>query len=131
MIVGLKCGLGTQSLGLDWPLSEVVTGLYQQICSIPHRLICACLPGTDNKKKSLRETPVDASRKSRQWRGAFLLRPSKHNQSKYYQSHRFGGKLSYVGTLDREPGAGHCPEVSRKAVYFRRTDDGCKPWTVN
>ena len=27
-LVGLKeCGLGTQSLGLDWPLSEVGTGL--------------------------------------------------------------------------------------------------------
>ena len=26
-----------------------------------------------------------------------------------------GGKLSYVRTLDREPGAGHWPEVCRKA----------------
>ena len=51
LIVGLKeCGLGTQSLGMDWPLSEVGTGLEQQICSSPHRLIIwACLPGTDTE----------------------------------------------------------------------------------
>ena len=37
-IVGLKeCELGTQSLGLYWPLSEVGTGFEQQIYSIPHR----------------------------------------------------------------------------------------------
>ena len=37
-------GLGTQSLGLDWPLSEVGTWLEQQIYSSPRRLIIkACL----------------------------------------------------------------------------------------
>ena len=47
-----ECGLGNQSLGLGWPLSEVGTGLEQQICSSPHRLISlACLPGTDTENK--------------------------------------------------------------------------------
>ena len=37
-------GLGTHSVGIDWPLSEVETGLEQQTCSSPHRLIIwACL----------------------------------------------------------------------------------------
>ena len=50
-LVGLKeCGLGTQSLGLDWPLSEVGTRLEQHMCSIPHRLIIrACLPGLETE----------------------------------------------------------------------------------
>ena len=45
-LVGIKeCRLGTQSLGLDWLLSEVGTELDQQICSSPHRLIIwVCLP---------------------------------------------------------------------------------------
>ena len=52
-LVGLKeCGLGTQSLGLCWPLSEVGTGLEQKrTCYIPHHLtIWACITGpeTDN-----------------------------------------------------------------------------------
>ena len=52
-IVGLKeYGLGTQSLGLDWPLSEVGTGLEQQTCSSPHRfVIWACLPGLETENK--------------------------------------------------------------------------------
>ena len=53
-LAGLKeCRLGTQCLGLDWPLSEVGTGLDQQICSIPHRLIIwACLPGPETENTS-------------------------------------------------------------------------------
>ena len=53
-LVGLKeYKLGTQSLGLDWPLSEVGTGLDQQTCLSPHHLIIwACLtawrPRTNN-----------------------------------------------------------------------------------
>ena len=39
-LVRLKeCGLGTQILGLDRPLSEVGTGVEQHIYSSPHRLI--------------------------------------------------------------------------------------------
>ena len=50
-LVGIKeCGLGTWSLGLDRPLSEVGTGLDQQICSSPHHLIIrACLPGPETE----------------------------------------------------------------------------------
>ena len=50
-IVGLKeCGLGTHSLGLDWPLTEVGTVLEQKICSSPHHLIIrACLPGPETE----------------------------------------------------------------------------------
>ena len=45
-----ECGLGTQSLGLYWPLSEVGTRLEQQICSSPHCLIIrACLPGPETE----------------------------------------------------------------------------------
>ena len=53
-LVGLKeYGLGIQSLVLYWPLSKVGTGLEQQTCSSPHRLIIwACLtawrPRTNN-----------------------------------------------------------------------------------
>ena len=52
-LVGIKdYGLCTQSLGLDWPLSEVGTGLEQQICLIPHRLIIwAYLPSLVTKNK--------------------------------------------------------------------------------
>ena len=57
-LVGLKeCGLGTHSLGLDWPLSEVGTGLEQQICSSPHHLIIwACLPGPETENKQQQHT---------------------------------------------------------------------------
>ena len=50
-LVGPKeCRFGTHSLGLDWPLSEVGTGLEQQICSIPHRLIIwACHPDPETE----------------------------------------------------------------------------------
>ena len=50
-LVGLKERmLGTQSLGLDWPLSKVGTGLEQNFCSSPHRLIIrACLPGPETE----------------------------------------------------------------------------------
>ena len=50
-ISGLKeCGLGTQSLDLDWTLPKVGIGLEQHICSIPHRLIIrACLPCPETK----------------------------------------------------------------------------------
>ena len=35
---------------MDWPLSEVGTGLEQQICYIPHRLIIwSCLPGPETE----------------------------------------------------------------------------------
>ena len=57
--VGLKeCGLGTQSLGLGWPLSEVGTGLDQKrTCSIPHHLIIwACLPGPETENTTLHYT---------------------------------------------------------------------------
>ena len=52
LLVGIKdFGLGTQSIWLDWPLSEVGTRLEQHICSIPHRLrIRSCLPGMETKK---------------------------------------------------------------------------------
>ena len=54
-LVGLKeYGLETQSIGLDWPLSEIGTRLEQQTCSIPHCLIIrACLPvlETENKQQ--------------------------------------------------------------------------------
>ena len=49
-LVGLKeFGLGTQSLGMGWPLSEVGTGWEQKMtCSSPHHLIIrACLPGPE------------------------------------------------------------------------------------
>ena len=51
LIIGIKeFGLGTQSLGLDWSLSEIGTGLEQQIFSSPHRLIIrTCLPGPETK----------------------------------------------------------------------------------
>ena len=53
-LVRLKeCGLVTQSLGLDWPLSEGGTGLEKQICSIPTRLVIqACLPGLETENTS-------------------------------------------------------------------------------
>ena len=59
-IFGLKeFGLGTQSLGLEWPLSEVGTRLEQQICSGPHRLIIwACLPGLETKNKQQHSTDM-------------------------------------------------------------------------
>ena len=49
--LGLKnAGWATKCLGLDWPLSEVGTGLEQQICSSPHRIIIrACLPGPETE----------------------------------------------------------------------------------
>ena len=52
-LVGLKeYWLGTQSLGLDWALSEVGTGLEQQTCLSPHHLIIrACLLGLETKNK--------------------------------------------------------------------------------
>ena len=50
-LAGLKeCELETQSLGLDWPLSEVGTGWEQHIFYSPHRLIFwACLPGPETE----------------------------------------------------------------------------------
>ena len=57
-LVGIKeYGLGTQILGLNWPLSEVGTELEQQTCLSPHCLIIrSCLtawrPRTNNNKTS-------------------------------------------------------------------------------
>ena len=57
--IGLKeCGLGTQRLGLDWSLSKVGTGVEQQICSCPHRLIIrASLPGPETENTHT-HTPI-------------------------------------------------------------------------
>ena len=61
-----ECGLGTQSLGLDWPLSEVGTRLEQKrTCYIPHHLIiwaCHLGPDTEHKirKMSLDVTDVES-----------------------------------------------------------------------
>ena len=56
VLSGLKeCGLGTQSLGLDCPLSEVGTSLEQYICYSPHRLIIqACLLVLRTRKHTIR-----------------------------------------------------------------------------
>ena len=58
-LVGLKeCGLGTQSLGLGWPLSKFGTGLDQKRnCSSPHHLIVqACLSGSETENTTLHYT---------------------------------------------------------------------------
>ena len=54
-LVGIKeCRLGTQSLGLDWALSEVGNGLEQNTSSSPHHLLIrACLPDPETENTTL------------------------------------------------------------------------------
>ena len=76
---------------MDCPLSEVGTGLEQQICSSPHRLIWPCLPGPESKKKPHAGRGLSTRRGTQEHcGGSCLLRPSNHTRAKYHQPHRSG-----------------------------------------